>query len=515
MKEGDGVPDYSRDDAAQAVLAIQSREPHLSIMSVYPGAEFLPERPVSAVLVRGAGERGMHALCVTAPKMVDSQEQLSYFLRLGAPDPAQQRDAEQRIRVVSVEDASARWLSTKVADDNEAAARLRRVLREWVAERRISGQTPVLNAFEPSPELEALAADLGIAIDQAPSSVIPLGSKAESRKIFIAQGIPMARGTAEQHTADDLARAMVPLLRQGIRNFVVKLSSSLFASGLGNALLSLESMADGITAADDELTAVLHANLPSARVSAVLGNWDGFAAAIPQAGVVAEELLVGDELASPSFQGYLTASGPRVLATHEQVLAGGQTYSGSSFPAAKEYRPTVIDYGLRVGWALHERGLNIGNYGADFVAVRSGADWTLYGCEVNLRSTGVMHGFALVTTLLGVEPDKNGELRVDGEPRVYLASDTLTAPGYEGLRPRDVIDTVSGSGLHYDPVTCSGVVMYMLSALIYGKLGALAVAPDLAACQRMIQELRGVLDGLAADREALTADRALAATPDQ
>jgi PGM1 C-terminal domain len=507
------VSNYSRDDAAQAVLAIQSREPHVSIMSLYPGAEFLPERPVSAVLVRAASERGMRALCVTAPEMVDRQEQVGYFLRLGAPDSAQLRDAEQRIRVVSVDDASARWLSTKVMDDNEEAAELRRTLAEWVADRRARGQTPVLSAFEPSPNLEALAADLGIAIDQAPSSAIPFGSKAGSRKMFTAQGVPAARGTAEQRSADDLARAMVPLFRQGIRDFVVKLSSSLFASGLGNALLSLEPMADVTTASDDELTAVLRASLPSARVSAVLGGWDGFAAAIPQAGVVAEELLVGDELTSPSFQGCLTASGPRVLATHEQVLAGGQTYSGSSFPAAETYRRTVIDHGLRVGWGLHKRGLHTGNYGVDFVAVRSGTDWTLYGCEVNLRSTGVMHGFALVTTLLGVEPDENGELRVDGEPRVYLASDTLTAPGYEGLRPRDVIDTVSGSGLHYNSATRSGVVMYMLSALAYGKLGALAVARDLAGCDRMIQELRGVLDGLAADREVFTADRALAARP--
>ena len=506
----------SRDDADQAVLTIQSREPHLSIMSLYPGAEFLPERPVSAALVRAASQREMHALCVTAPEMVDRQEQVGYFLRLGAPDPAQRRDAEQRIRVVSVDDASARWLSTKVADGNEAAAKLRRTLAEWVADRRARGQTPVLSAFEPSPNLEALAASLSIAIaDQAPSSAIPLGSKAGSRKIFTAQGIPTARGTAEQRSADDLARAVVPLFRQGIRDFVVKLSDSQFASGLGNALLSLEPMADVTTAPDDKLTAVLRASLPSACVSAVLGGWDGFAATIPQAGVVAEELLVGDELTSPSFQGYLTACGPRVLATHEQVLAGGQTYSGSSFPAAQTYRRMVIDHGLRVGWALHERGLHTGNYGVDFVAVRSDTDWTLYGCEVNLRSTGVMHGFALTTTLLGVEPDENGELRVDGEPRVYLASDTLTAPGYEGLRPRDVIDSVSGSGLHYSSATGSGVVMYMLSALTYGKLGALAVARDLAGCHRMIQELRGVLDGLVADREVFTADRAPAARPGQ
>jgi hypothetical protein len=478
------------------VLAIQSREPHTSIISSYPGAEFLPERPVSAVLVRAASRPGMRVLCVTAPEMVDRQDQVDYFLRLGARDPAQLRDAEQRVRLAWVDDASRRSLSTKVVDDNEAAAELRRTLAEWVADRRAHGQSPVLSAFEPSPNLEALAADLGIAIDQAPSSAIPLGSKAGSREMFTAQGIPVARGTALQHSIDDLAMAMVPLLRQGIRGFVLKLSSSVFASGFGNALLSLGPMSDVATASDDVLTAVLSASLPSAHVQAVLGGWRGFAAAVPQAGVIAEELLAGDAVTSPSFQGYLTASGPRVMATHEQVLADGQTYSGSSFPAAGCYRRTVIDYGLRVGWALHGRGLRTGNYGVDFIAVRRRCDWTLYGCEVNLRSTGVMHGFTLVTTLLGVEPDENGELCFDGEPRVYLASDTLTGPGYQDLRPRDVIGAVSGSALHYDPATGRGVVMYMLSALAHGKLGALAVARDLAGCHRMIQQLRGILDGL-------------------
>ncbi len=485
----------------------------MGIMSRYPGAEFLPERPVSAVLVRAASRHEMRALCVTAPAMVDRQDQVSYFLRLGAPDPAQRRDAERRIRVVSVDDSSARWLSTKIVDDNKAAAELRYTIAEWVAECRARGQTPVLSAFEPSSNLEALAAGLGIAVDQAPASAIPLGSKASSREMFTAQGIPTARGTLEHQRVDDLVRAMLPLLRQGIRHFVVKLSSSLWASGLGNALLSLEPLADVTSASDDVLTALLRASLPTARVPSILGGWDSFAAAIGQAGAVAEELLAGPELASPSFQGYLTAAGPRVLATHEQVLAGGQTYAGSSFPAAEMYRRTVIDYGLRVGWALHGKGLRTGNYGVDFVAVRSGSGWKLYGCEVNLRSTGVMHGFTLVTTLLGAEPDENGELRVDGQPVVYLASDTLTAPGYKCLRPRDVIDTVSRSGLHYNPETRSGVVMYMLSALAYGKLGALAVARDLSGCRQMIQELRCLLDGLAAGRQPLTAGQAPAARP--
>lgn len=487
------------------MLAIQSREPHQSIMAHYPGAEYLPERPVSALLVSAAGRPGLHMLCVTAPEMVDREEQFDYFLSLGAPDPVQCRYARERIRVLSLDDASARWLSTKVRDDNQGAADLRLALAEWVRERRAVGEAPILSGFEPSSELEGLADDLGIAIDQASSSAIRLGSKAESRKIFLEQDIPAARATAEQWSADDLVRAMVPLAKTGIRDFVVKLSSSVFGSGLGNCLISLGSAMDMTTITDDKLTAALRDRLISARISPMLADWDGFARVIPQTGVIAEELLLGEVVNSPSFQGCMTFSGPRLLSTHEQVLTNGQTYAGSSFPAVAEYRAMVIDYGLRAGWALHARGVHTGNYGVDFLAVRSGPEWALYGCEVNLRSTGVMHGFGLVTTLLGTMPDETGELRADGDVRVYLASDTLTAPNYQGLRPRDVIKAVQASGLHYDRRRRSGVVMYMLSALAYGKLGCLAVACDLSECRHMIEKLRGVLDNLAAGRQEVIA----------
>jgi PGM1 C-terminal domain len=464
-------------------------------MAVYPGAEFLPERPVGAAIVRAAVEPDALILCVTAPGMQDAERQIDYYVSLATPDPRQRRDAARRVAVASLADDSRRWLSVKVRED----AAFVDGLRAWVDARLAENRNPLLRAFEPSADLEALAGDLGIGLDQAPAATIPLGSKAASRALFVEAGVPVAPGSHEQRDIDELVAAMVPLVRAGTRRFMLKLSSGLYASGLGIARLDLSEPPPG---PDEKIARHVREALPHALVPAALGDWTAFAEAVPLAGVVAEERLVGQELTSPSFQGVLTPDGPRCLATHEQVLAGGQVYSGSSFPAAADYRARLIEHGLRVGQALHRRGITRGDYGVDFIAIRDGADWRLYGCELNLRSTGVKHGFVLATTLLDAQPDADGTLHRQGEPRVYLASDTVTGPGYTSLRPAQVIDAVTASALHFTHQTGCGVVLYMLSALAYGKLGALAIGPDPQACERMVDELRRLLDGLVTDGPA-------------
>jgi hypothetical protein len=220
-------------------------------------------------------------------------------------------------------------------------------------------------------------------------------------------------------------------------------------------------------------------------------------------GALAEELLAGDRLHSPSFQGVLGEAGPCAVATHEQTLVDGQSYVGSSFPADAAYRSQVTGYGLRIGRALHERGVHRGEYGVDFVAVHRDGRWVLHGCEVNLRSTGVKHGFSLVTTLLRTVPDADGCLVAGGEPRVYVATDSIVSAGYAGLPAADVLDAVATSGVHYDPRRQRGVVLFTISSIpAYGKLGAVAVDRDHERCEALLAELRTVLDRLAARRSA-------------
>ena len=192
------------------------------------------------------------------------------------------------------------------------------------------------------------------------------------------------------------------------------------------------------------------------------------------AGVLAEELLTGEEVRSPSVQGQLTPEGAVVASTHEQLLAlNRQTYTGSMFPAIEQYRTLITDYGLRVGAALHDAGLDRGDYGVDFVAVQRNRRWQVFDCELNLRGTGTRHGFNMVTTLLDSTVDEAGELQVDGEPRVYMASDSISDPAYIGLRPKALITAVENSPLHYDASRRRGVVLHFLSPLPeFGKFGA-------------------------------------------
>jgi PGM1 C-terminal domain len=312
-------------------------------------------------------------------------------------------------------------------------------------------------------------------------------------------GIPVADGTPLVHDLRELAASLARMASDGHRRFVLKLDSTTYAGGMGNAMLDL----DGVGSTG--LVTAIAEQLSAARPVDPQFRWSEFVAAIPEAGVLAEEWLVGDEVRSPSFQGRLTATGPQPVSTHEQVLAADQqTYTGCSFPASERYRATLIEYGLRVGRALHELGADRGDYGVDFIIVRRAQTWQVYACELNLRATGTRHCFDIVRGLLDTTPDPDGELRVAGQRRTYVATDNLTAPHYVALSPRTLIAAVERSPLHYDQARHRGVVLHLLSALPEsGKFGAVCVAESTAAATRLMDELRELADDLARQRPAL------------
>jgi hypothetical protein len=117
----------------------------------------------------------------------------------------------------------------------------------------------------------------------------------------------------------------------------------------------------------------------------------------------------------------------------------------------------------------------------------------VFGCEVNLRATGTRHGYDMATVLLGATPDDRGELYVDGQPRVYLTSDSIISEQLVGLRPGTLIDAVEHSPLHYRPDRRQGVVLHLLSNLpTLGKFGAVCIAESHEAAERMLAELRAL-----------------------
>ncbi|MFX0576967.1 peptide ligase PGM1-related protein [Nocardia nepalensis] len=428
--------------------------------------------------------------------MADAEDQVEYFLRLGMATTAQEitGPVRERVTLLAIEDRSSRWLSEKLVDrEHQDAIAVRERLRDIVEFEYRGGRQVMLASFEPSRTLEDFADRLGVGTDQAPSWAIPWGTKTAGRELFRSLDIPVATASGLAMSVDELADALVPLVRAGHRRFVLKLDSTEFAgAGLGNALFEV----DHGTAAAADLSSAITASLPQAAPIDPELDWPGFVAALAKSGVLAEELLTGDEFRSPSFQGRLTPDGPRAVSTHEQLLAAnGQTYLGCTFPAAESYRALLVEYGLSVGKALCDKGIERGDYGVDFIAVVREGRWFVYGCEVNMRATGTRHGFDLSTTLLGVTPDADGELRVGGERRVCLTADSIVSDRYRALRPRDLIAAVERSPLHYDPIRKQGVVLHLLSALpAYGKFGAVCVADRPETAHQLLADLRVLAD---------------------
>lgn len=482
-----------------ALLSIQSRECSRELLERLSGGTLFPERLIGSAIVDVVRRRGGSLAYVTAPAMVDLDAQVRYFLNLLPADtPGEVEAARGRVNVISLEDTSARWLSEKFLDtDTTDAAQAREAVRDFIVRERLRGSEVQLSYFEPSADLELVAAELAVHGDQADSAHIPLGTKAASRDLCAEVGIPVPAGTAPCYTLPELADGVANLIERGHRKVVLKLNSTEYAAGFGNALLDLRSLDHSGDRA--KLRRWVLSLLPAAEPVDRKIGWSEFAVAIEHSGVIAEQLVEGNDPSSPSFQGEITEDGDvRTISTHDQVLVGPrQTYVGCAFPAAAQYRDYVVESGLRVGRALRERGVRRGDYGVDFMAVREDDGWRVLGCEINLRATGTKHGFRMATALLGVLPDGSGRLFVDGAERVYEASDSIADARYVGLRPVQLIDLVRESGIGYDHERKVGLVLHMLSAVhAHGKFGATAIGLDHAHARRMIVELQSLVDRL-------------------
>lgn len=490
-----------------ARIHIESRECSPQLLERLTGATYFPERLLGPAIVGTVVRRGGHVLYVTAPPMVDADEQVDYYLGLltgghGGGRDGERRDARERVRIVSLDDASSRWLSEKVLDPvNAQAATARRALREFVEVHRRAGADLRLSYFEASRPLEELARDLGVPGTQCSHVHIPTGTKHASRQIFAAAGVPVPPGTAVCHSLSELAAAAAPLVRAGHRRLVLKLDSTAYGGGLGMALLTLDGIAAG--ASDEALTEHVFEALPRAAPADTKLTWSDSSGLLAESGVIAEVWIDDGPVHSPSFQGRLTEAGEAVaVSTHDQVLdETGQSYTGCTFPARADYRAALIDHGLRVGRELLARGVDGGEYGVDFLAVRADAGWRLLGCEINLRATATKHPFSMATGLLGASPAPDGRLLVNGTEYVYRASDGIMAARYRGLRPARLIQAVTHSPLAYDPARETGVVLHMLSPVVqHGKFGALCIGTDHAETAGLMRGLVELVDGLAADR---------------
>jgi hypothetical protein len=468
-----GLPDRLGDEAVESwartiVVCPSVTFPEVELRKI-TGIQHYEERLLYLALL--LADPGLE-LCFPSSVTIDA-EVVDYYLRW-LPDPA---DARQRLHLFPVGDDRPSSLSDKLLARPEVLAAVR--------ERITDPQQAVILPFNVTESEAAVAEALGVPLYGTAPELAALGSKSGARHIAAEAGVAVFSGEADLYSLDAIARAAEDIVRARpqTKAVVAKLNNGF--SGQGNVI---------IEAAD--------VRLPLERSLAVFcaaeESWETFGPKVAAEGAIVEELARVPGLRSPSVQLRITPGGwCEVVSTHDQILGGPdeQVYVGCRFPADPAYRAAITDAGLRVARVLAARGA-LGSFGIDFVVV---PDEGVYLSEINLRLGGTTHPFHMARLVSGGVYDKAGdELLVEGEPRVYLGSDNIKSPRYEGLAPAELIAAVDAAGLDYDAVSRTGVTLHLLGALErYGKWGVVCIARTHAEADALYEQTVACVDALA------------------
>ena len=278
----------------------------------------------------------------------------------------------------------------------------------------------------------------------------------------------------------------------------------------------------------------IESRLPSMRFEDQTLTWDGareniehpgFCFQMRRLGVIAEELYIGssdvaksekDEIIirSPSFQGVIMAKDERcdsdlnlnertvrMLSTHEQIL-NGLVFIGCQMPALDTYRSILVDYGMKIGDQLAQRGV-IGHFSVDFLAIRKvrnddskvSEEWDIVAVEINLRQGGTTHPHAAMEILVG-----GGDIdKVDGTfktkegsiSRYYVATDSFKDALLTNLTDADIIraieneDDPNARRLHWDRDRMTGTVFHLFKGLSEGRIGFTSIGASEEEAKRL------------------------------
>lgn len=356
-----------------------------------------------------------------------------------------------------------------------------------------------------------LAVELRVPIYGCDPELLYLGTKSGSRQMFREAGIGFAPGQEDLKSGAEVIEALARLKADNpdLTKAVVKLNEGF--SGEGNAVFSYE----GCVASDDQVALVAWVadavQSPAFRPEAKSESWDSFASKMEVMGGIVEAFVGSGGtpgevvVSSPSVQIRVAPDGEViVVSTHEQILEG-QVYQGCEFPASDAYRTQLIEDGKKVGRLYSNAGV-LGRFAIDFMVTRNDlGEHALYAIEVNLRRGGTSGPFATLHHLISgcIQPD-GSYLTPQGQPRTYVACDTVQSDAYRGLLPLDLIDLIVEERLIFDPSRASGVVFHNISGLSqFGKIGVLAIAPDIHAAHQLYDRTLALFDDFAADSECL------------
>ncbi len=406
---------------------------------------------------------------------------LEYYLQLLAGIPASH--ARSRLTLLCAWDSSSRSLTEKILERPRLIDRIRAGIHDPTR--------AFLTVFNATEHERRLAVLLGIPLFGCDPSLTHLGTKSGGRKVFRDAGVPTPAGFEELWTLNDVLEALGELKRMKphLKRAVIKLNGSF--SGEGNGIFRYPA---------EEGREALGLALSRVEFPVPTESTDTFFARLGRMGGVAEEFLEGEVRRSPSAQLLIEPTGrPVLLSTHDQILGGpaGQLYLGCRFPARQSYRRELGETAMRVGEVLSREGV-IGRFGIDtIVRPKEGGGWEVFGIEINLRKGGTTHPFLALQFLTGGAVQRETGLFVtpSGHPKYYRSTDNLSAPRYKGLLPEDLIEVVTANGLHYSPMTETGVLFHMIGALSqFGKMGLTVIGNSREESEDLYADTLNVLD---------------------
>ncbi|MDH3547297.1 MAG: peptide ligase PGM1-related protein [Gammaproteobacteria bacterium] len=466
--------DYEHTSVIVPSLSVNQEE-----LAKVTGAAFYEERLLFG-LIRLRNPNA-HVVYVTSqpvhPDIID------YYLDMLETVPL--RHARDRLHMLSVLDSSARPLSDKILERPRFLERMRRLIGD--------PRHAYLTCYNSTPRERQLALALGVPLNGLDPDHLVYGTKSGNRQIFAEAGVRFPAGRENLRSEEDIVDALAELARErpDASRAVVKLNEGF--GGEGNGVFEFPAARDS----KSEIRVAL------ARMHWTSGTetTELFLRKLEAMGGIVEELVVADEVRSPSVQMRITPNGEAVLvSSHEQVLGGatGQSYLGCRFPADDAYRKLLLEEAEKIGRVLAARGV-LGRFGIDFLACRDrrSDNWGAYAIEINLRMGGTTPPFMALQFLTGggIDGDTGLFLAPDGTRKYYSATDNLKSAAYRGLLPEDLFEIVARKGLGFRHASGTGALFHMIGALSqYGKIGMTCVADSPADAQAMFDRTVVALD---------------------
>ena len=257
------------------VIAMASFSLSDSLLEHYgPRLPAMEHRYLNAALLLNRIDADFVFVCSLAPE----PEVLAYYRSLVPPDVADRM--QRRLHVVPVDDPSPRPLAEKLLDRPDLLDEIRAL---------VDGRTALIEPWNVTDHEVAVALALGVPVNGTAPALRPEAFKSAGRRLFHITGVPVPLGREDVHRVDDVAAAAewIRASRPGVGAVVIKHDDS--GAGDGNLVVALR----------DDSAAPRDPHEVLADVAA-LPAW--FLDDLGAGGGVVEEMVVGDQLRSPSVQ---------------------------------------------------------------------------------------------------------------------------------------------------------------------------------------------------------------------